>query len=159
MSKRDPEQKLWDDVRDSMVGRWHAQRHEDKYSKGIPDVSFGIQKRSEGWIELKVLRALPSAIGSDKPWDFSYDHFPGEQRNWLTERSKHGLGRVFLMCRFGDTGTLIWNWSRVNKLLGQAPLDRIIRAASAQWWHSPIDPEELERVLADNRVIEPRYKI
>lgn len=151
------ESKLWDDIQSGMVARWHAQRHEDKHSKGIPDVSFGIQKRAEGWIELKFLKRLP--IFTNKPWDFSLDHFTPEQRNWAEMRTKHGPGRVFLLCRFGDDLTCVWNWSRVRQLLGNEPLETIIKAANAQWWHSPIDVEELEHVLANNRIIQPRFRL
>jgi len=160
VSKRDPEQQLWDDIRGAMVGRWHAQRHEDRYSTGIPDVSFGIGRRSDGWVELKYLPKWPaSRMACNKPWDFSYDHFTAEQRNWMSLRARHGTGRVFLICRFGDTCTLVWNWARIEKLLGVAPLDKVVKAASAQWWHAPIDPEELEQVLSGNRIIPPRFRI
>lgn len=155
--KRDPEQKLWDDVRVCMTGRWHAQRHEDRYSTGIPDVSYGIGRKADGWIELKVIKRMPAFC--DKPWDFSYDHFTADQRNWLDLRHKHGTGRVFLMCRFAEAGTVAWKWDRVRPLLGTQPLERIIRAANAQWWHSPIDPSELEQVLTSSRVIPPRFSI
>lgn len=151
------EAKLWEDIQQGMMTRWHAQRHEDKHSTGIPDVSFGIQKRAEGWIELKFLKRLPDFTG--RPWDFKYDHFYPEQRNWAEQRTRHGPGRVFLMCRFGDELTCIWNWSRVRELLGQAPLETVIKAANAQWWHSPIDFAELEHVLANNRIIQPRYRL
>lgn len=151
------EDKLWEDIRDGMATRWHAQRHEDKYSKGIPDVSFGIAKRTDGWVELKFLPRLPTF--SDKPWDFRLDHFTPEQRNWAEMRTKHGPGRVFLLCRFGSELTVIWNWSRIRGLLGQATLDTVIRAANAQWWHGAIDCDELTNVLANNRVIQPRYRL
>lgn len=151
------EAKLWEDVQQGMTARWHAQRHEDKHSTGIPDVSFGIHKKSEGWIELKYLKRLPDFCG--KPWDFKYDHFTADQRNWLEQRTRHGMGRVFLMCRFGNELTVIWNWTRVRALLGQEPLEKIIKAASAQWWHGGIDFAELEHVLANNRIIEPRFKL
>lgn len=156
-AKRDPEQILWDDIREGMTARWHPQRHEDRFSTGIPDVSYGIQKLTDGWVELKYLRRLPEF--SSKPWDFRLDHFTPEQRNWAEMRTRHGTGRVFLLCRFGEELTAIWNWSRIRGLLGQATLDTVIRAANAQWWHSPIDFAELELVLARNRVVEPRYKI
>jgi hypothetical protein len=151
------EAKLWEDIQQGMTARWHCQRHEDKYSTGIPDVSFGIQKRSEGWIELKWLNRLPEFNG--KPWDFKYDHFTSDQRNWLEMRTRHGGGRVFLLCRFGADLTCVWNWNRVRTLLGAAPLEDIIKAANAQWWHSGIDFEELEHVLANNRIIQPRYRL
>lgn len=148
---------LWDRIRDGMSSRWHAQRHEDKYSTGIPDVSYGIGRRGEGWIELKFLKTYPRT-GEDQPWDFKLDHFTPEQRNWLTQRSKHGTGRVFLLCQFGDTVTGIWQWPKLREVLGKQPLHEIEKAASALWWHCPIDFTELSSVLADNRKIPCRYR-
>jgi hypothetical protein len=150
------EAKLWDDVRCGMNTRWHAQRHEDKYSTGIPDVSYGIKRLADGWIELKYTPALPTP--GDGPWDFSMHHFTPEQRNWLEKRTKHGTGRVFLMARMGPV-TAIWNWNRIRELLGRANFKTIMNASNAQWWHGPIDFEELTSVLANNRTIPPRFKL
>jgi len=147
---------LWDRTRDGMGPRWHAQRHEDKHSKGIPDVSYGIARRAEGWIELKFLKRYPIKV--EEPFDFKLDHFIPEQRNWLTLRRRHGLGRVFLMCQFGDTLTAIWDWRNLEPLLGKAPIGKIEQAASGLWWHGPVDYEELSSILADNRKIPCRYK-
>lgn len=151
------EEKLWDDLRDGMSARWHHQRHEDKYSKGIPDVSYGIAGLADGWIELKYVEKFPANPGKEG-WDFGYRHFTADQRNWLTLRRKYGQGRVFLMCRFGDKVTAIWDWRKLAPLLGRASLNEILAAASAQWWHGPIDCTELEQVLASNRVIKPRFR-
>ena len=151
------EAKLWGDIQSGMVARWHAQRHEDKHSTGIPDVSFGIGRRSEGWVELKYLPEMPN-LSSNKPWDFKYDHFTSDQRNWLELRLRHGTGRLFLLCRFGDDLTALWNWERMRLRLGVQPLRDIINAANAQWWHG-VDFGELENVLTNSRVIPPRFKI
>lgn len=149
------EAKLWEDVRDGMTTRWHAQRHEDKYSKGIPDVSFGIGRKADGWVELKYLPAWPSG---SRPWDFSFDHFTAEQRNWLEMRLRHGTGRVFMLCGFGPQGAAIWNWARLRDKLGLVAFDEILRASNAQWQHG-IDYEELTNVLANNRIIAPRFRL
>lgn len=148
---------LWEETRNGMLTKWHAQRHEDKYSTGIPDVSYGIGKRAEGWIELKYLKRLPEM--TEKPWDFKYDHYTSDQRNWMRLRQRHGPGRVFLMCRFGDTLTAIWNIARIQDLLGKAPLETIIKAANAQWWHHDVDYGELAEVLTNNRIIKPRFSL
>lgn len=149
------EANLWERTRDGMIGRWHAQRHEDKHSKGIPDVSYGIARRGDGWIELKYLDRYPTKPG---PWDFKLDHFTPEQRNWLSSRAKHGTGRVFIMAQFGDRLTAIWQWAKLEPLLGRASFADIEKAASALWWHGPVDFAELTTVLADNRVIPCRYR-
>lgn len=47
-----PEQLVWSALQRRMVGEWIAQRHEDRYSPGIPDVSF-VRNGVSGWIELK----------------------------------------------------------------------------------------------------------
>ncbi|MBT9158767.1 MAG: hypothetical protein DDT26_00014 [Dehalococcoidia bacterium] len=143
---RDPEQKLWDDIRDAMVGRWHAQRHEDRYAQGVPDVSFGLGRTTEGWIELKCLGSWPG-FHRPGPWNFANHHLTPEQRNWMDQRIKHGLGRVFLVCRFGDEATLIWRWAALAPLLGVGTIQEIAAAASAQWWHGPIDGEDLFKVI------------
>lgn len=147
---------LWDRVSAGMTTRWHAQRHEDKYSKGIADVSYGIARRGDGWIELKFKKRYPADPAA--PFDFTLDHFPAEQRNWLSQRAKFGTGRVFLMCQFGDTLTAIWHWPKLQPLLGKASMEEIEKAASALWWFTPIDFEELTSVLADNRKIPCRYR-
>lgn len=150
------EDALWDRIRDGMATRWHAQRHEDKYSTGIPDVSYGIERIGDGWIELKFLDRYPKY--PNKPWDFALDHFTPQQRNWLEMRHRHGTGRVFVMAQFGDTLTAIWAWSSLRSLLGVRSFIDIERAASALWWSPRIDYSELAIVLASNRKIPTRYK-
>lgn len=108
------EAQLWDKVRNAMGGRWHAQRHEDKHSKGIADVSYGVAG-ADGWIELKVVERFET--NPDGMWDFSLHKFPPEQRNWLRQRAKFGSGRVFLMSSFGDKLILMWRWSDLQPLL------------------------------------------
>jgi hypothetical protein len=47
-----PEQKVWDQFRRAAPEGLMLQRHEDKFSLGIPDVSF-MWAGTSGWVELK----------------------------------------------------------------------------------------------------------
>jgi len=49
-----PEQAAWAQLRLAMDDYWVAQRHEDRFSVGIPDVSFVLPGGQGGWIELKA---------------------------------------------------------------------------------------------------------
>lgn len=142
---------FWNTIRDGMGGSWHAQRHEDKYSTGIADVSFGMGRLSDGWIELKYKPAHP--IDVKRAWDFTRDHFTPEQRNWLTQRAKHGTGRVFLAAQLG-TVYYLWSWPKLEPLLGMKNFDVISKAAIGVW--SPrIDFTEFRQALLNGRRQEP----
>ena len=65
-----------------MGGRWHHQRHEDKYSSDVPDISFAYMDH-HGWIELKT--AKDNEVIKLRPG----------QINWLLKRGGHS----FLMVR------------------------------------------------------------
>lgn len=67
-----------------MGTRWDAQSHEDKYSIGIPDLSFAI-RGVNGWIELKQIAKYKSP--TMKPAKYT-----SPQVNWLNRRNKHGGG-------------------------------------------------------------------
>lgn len=89
------ERALWQYMRDHLR---HCdidmQRHEDKLSKGVPDVSYGFH-RVNGWIELKYI---------EQPKDpdnlLRCPHFTGTQRRWLMDRGTHG-GHCFVMLQVG----------------------------------------------------------
>jgi len=138
---REPEQKLWDHVRAGMASRWDAQRHEDRYATGIPDVSFGIHGK-DGWIELKHLHKGPA--NQDRPWDFAYDHLTSDQRNWMTRRARQGSGRVFVLAQIGDLFCL-WRWQALEPRLGHATFAELCRLGTC--WRNRIAFHELEAVL------------
>lgn len=74
---------------------WDAQSHEDKYSLGIPDLSFGA-RGVNGWIELKQIPTWPKLEhGLAKP-----DKYTSIQLNWLRNRNKKG-GHCFVMVKVG----------------------------------------------------------
>lgn len=79
------ETKFWGKISMAMSGAWDAQRHEDKISLGIPDVSFGF-KGKNGWIELKYLEDYPKKESSP----IRIKHFTPEQKIWLEVRQMFG---------------------------------------------------------------------
>ena len=139
------EARLWDQFRSGMAGRWDAQRHEDRYSPGIPDVSYGIGSHADGWIELKYLPKLPRA--REAPWSFPRGHLRPDQVNWMTRRARTGTGRVFLACRFGMENVFIWRWVVLAELLGKSSFEGIARAADGAWPTAGINFEELTSIL------------
>lgn len=89
-----PEKLLWQRVKTCMGTIWDCQRHEEKYSVGIPDVSFAM-KGINGWLELKYLKEWP------KSGPVLIPHFTPQQKNWLYKRNEHG-GNCFLLLQIGD---------------------------------------------------------
>lgn len=85
MSRRLPEQLLWDDLREAMGTLWFARRVEDKLGPGLPDVSFAGRKRRYMWMELKALPKLPSENRT-----FDIEHFTAEQRAFGLQSLQHG---------------------------------------------------------------------
>ena len=78
------ERTFWEYLHGLMGSRWHAQRHEDRYSTGIADVSYGC-KGVDGWIELKVLDHRPSLI---RPYNLPC--LSTDQRSWLFQKGTKG---------------------------------------------------------------------
>lgn len=73
-------------MRREMGRDWDAQRHEDRYSVDIPDVSFALPHGVAGWVELK-------AEGKSGEFEVS----PGQIR-WMLRRARLGV-RCVLMAR------------------------------------------------------------
>lgn len=99
-----PEQKLWDDLRDSMAPYWFARRIEDRLGAGLPDLMFIINrsKRRTSWMELKVLPSLPNERRM-----FDIPHFTADQRGFgLTVLEHGGAVAWWLMTRCGDVDHL-----------------------------------------------------
>ena len=89
---------------------WAAQRHEDKHTKGIPDVSYSMNGVN-GWIELKTVE-----VG--KAGKVSIPHFTTEQRQWLKRHGRRG-GHCFLFVEITNSKQL---WSSLYVLV---PYDKI----------------------------------
>ena len=98
--------------------RVDATRHEDKFSLGVPDVSFGFNGIN-GWIELKFLPKWPS--NPDAPVKFR--KFKPEQRNFLVSRGMAG-GHCFLLALIGNKNPreiIMWSWEDVSSIYRGKP--------------------------------------
>lgn len=89
---------MWVHLAAQMRGRWDAQRHEDRYSVGIPDLSFALGG-VDGWLELKTIPAWPIR----KATKVRVRHLTPEQVNWLGRREAAGFGAVFLLLAVGES--------------------------------------------------------
>jgi len=97
-----PEQKFWDDLRETMRGQWFARRVEDRLGAGLPDLLFALRKRRSAWMELKVLPKLPAERRV-----FDIEHFTADQRGFgLSMRDNGGVNSWWLMTRMGDVDHL-----------------------------------------------------
>ena len=91
------EQALWQNLKTKMRGKWHVQRHEDRLSPGIPDLSFVCQGVA-GWMELKYMEAWPKR--ADTLTDIGLSVV---QKAWMDAYVKHG-GLAFVLLQVGHGG-------------------------------------------------------
>jgi hypothetical protein len=122
-----------------MKGRWHAVRHEDRCTPGVPDVSYGMKGKC-GWIELKALPKWPRNLKA-------IVKLPGltpDQKAWLRDRGSQS-GSCYLMIRIGRD-YLLYRWHVVH-LLGSLDTTGMYRTARAFWSRS-IDWDEFEEFLS-----------
>lgn len=135
-----PEQKLWSYLSSIMGARWDAQRHEDKYATGVPDVSFGIGG-VQGWIELKVVSGWPARSATI----ISLPTFSPDQRNWLNRRHAKG-GHCFILLQVNRT-YLLFTGDRAFDNLGRTWTKTDVEVESICHWVGHIFPARLEEVL------------
>lgn len=148
------EDDLWQETQGLLNGLWHGQRHEDKHSRGIPDVSFGIGRTVEGWIELKQIDRVPHP--TDR-WDLPLTYFTPQQRNWLRLRAQFGTGKLYLyLCT--PTMRFLWPWKRLESLLGHAQWAEIEDAAIGVW-QGPPPALELANALKTGKKVPRRFKL
>ena len=93
---RKPEKQLYNKLKREMNNIWDMQSHEDKYSVGVPDVSYGLEGMN-GWIELKRVLKYPKKSQTV----IQLPHFTGQQRNWLERRQEKG-GNCWLLLQVED---------------------------------------------------------
>ena len=126
---RQHETNFWKQLNRAMRGRWHAQRHEDSSSVGIPDVSAGIGGHTDVWIELKALAKPPVRRFTPR--------IRVNQLNWLEKRGTAGHGACFVMTRVASRGPFIitpWNKAReFNK--GVDDIDRVCATSKHAFEH------------------------
>lgn len=126
------EARLWQYLRDGMGARWAAQRHEDKYSTGIPDVSYSTN--CHGWIELKYVARPPVKATNLVP----VPHFTAAQRNWIRQHGSRG-GRCWILLQVEKT-YLLFSWE-LAPMVGFSTLSELKRSASRGWENTISWPE------------------
>ena len=125
------ERKFWQWLDGKVGNLWHAQRHEDKHSVGIPDVSYGCMG-TQGWIELKSLTAWPRK---------GFPALSVEQANWLAKRGGKG-GKCWLLVDYNDM-LLLFTW--FNTMALQENENDFIGARKLVSWYGykkTFDPNE-----------------
>lgn len=131
---REPEQRVWDSLALRTRPRILWQRHEDRYSAGIPDLS-GVFKGRTFWCELKAATG-GRALGLRQ-----------RQLNWMLERHEHGAPCILLVRRAPNE----WAGCAVDKgnharLTAGAGFDDIVYMGRAE-----IDPAHLiQGLIADS---------
>lgn len=122
-----------------MGRRWDVQSHEDQFSLGIPDLSYGIGG-TNGWIELKRVRKWPSRASTK----VDLDHFTANQVNWLSLRGKMG-GSCFILVQV-STEYFIFSffWGR---MLRAGMTKEEFRVGCIQSWRGSINPDQLALIL------------
>jgi hypothetical protein len=131
------EHRLWEYLRDGMGGAWAAQRHEDKLSTGIPDVSYSISRH--GWIELKYISTKPSKSTSI----LRIPHYTEDQRNWLTSHGSRA-GLCFLLLQVEKT-YMVFDWTKAWRVATLPYADH--EAMATAMWKGKIDWGQLRRIL------------
>lgn len=126
-----------------MGTRWSVQSHEDRFSIGVPDLSYGAEGVN-GWIELKQLKDWPKREATKVPLK-SAAHFSVEQVNWLLKRGKKG-GNCYLLVKVGQE-YFLFDYTKVQPLWKGLTQDTF-REQCLGYWKSQIDPVELIRLLS-----------
>ena len=133
--RRGPEKQFWTWLDATIAGLWHVQRHEDKYSVGIPDLSYGANGKN-GWIELKAYDKWPSG---------PLPHFTAEQLNWLQNRGRKG-NNCWLLVRINRT-ILLFKWDKLNALRTNNCKKKTMVLLSEKIWDETFDRKEFIRLI------------
>lgn len=122
-----------------MGTRWDVQSHEDKYSTGIPDISFGAGGIN-GWIELKQIPAWSPSGAAVKPGEYT-----PEQVNWLNRRGKKG-GHCFVFVKVGKDEYFLFRHHNARDVAhGMAKGNYY--TSCLKYWIKSINPDDLIKIL------------
>lgn len=135
------ESDLWTKLKNGMGDRWDAQRHEDKFQLGIPDVSFGLPGVN-GWIELKFLKEYPKRRDSV----IRIEHYTENQRQWLYRRWKMA-GHVFLLIQISNEFFLFTGQEMA--LLGNVGNREWYIDRALWYWKKKINFDQLTQLLLE----------
>ena len=126
---------FWRYLSSVMKGFWEVQRHEDKHSVGIPDLSFTINRH--GWMELKAVSPLKDKV--------HIPHFSEQQKNWMFRFGRRG-GGVWLFVKLVSAKPryCLIDWQTAQDLGTSLEW---IEKHSMRVWCGKISPHELAEVL------------
>lgn len=124
---------------EGMGRRWDYQRHEDRYSEGIPDFSYALEGVN-GWIETKYVKSFPS----DPKRELILHHFTPSQVNWLRKRGSYG-GHCFVFIQVGKEYFLFSSY--YARTLRHGANREFYTSNSVAWWENSIDFEKLAFLL------------
>lgn len=136
-----PENRLKKYLIKIMGTRWDIQSHEDRYSLGIPDLSYGA-KGVNGWIELKQVKDWP--MKPDTPVDLN--HFTPLQVNWLRRRGKKG-SRCYVLIKISNEYFVFSFLSAMSLRAGMTRKEFYEDCILS--WDGLIYPDELLEVLTN----------
>ncbi len=124
-----------------MGTRWHVQSHEDRYSEGIPDLSFGVVG-ANGWIELKQVEKWPVRANTVvKPKKFT-----PAQANWLLRRGKKA-GFCYVLVKVAQHDFFLFHFMGA-RALREGRTKEWYLANNLKHWSRNIDPAELAGLLS-----------
>lgn len=140
-----PERLLWEQIRAGMGYAWHCQRHEDRFTVGIPDVSFGIGGR-DGWMELKSIAKPPR----DPSAPFDIPGLSVAQRNWMNVRIAHGApDRCFVFVRVEEPRAYVLHrWDRLRNYLGKRSY-RVFTGKALGFWMGSVSWAHFAEALSN----------
>lgn len=143
---RKPEQKVWDYLDRQMGRRWHVQRHEDRYSLDIPDLSYGLGG-TDGWIELKTIPRWPA--NPAKP--VAIPHLRPGQVNWIEDRNRYGNCNTWMLLVVGATPAIA-EWALIPGSDLRKIYDRTLTEADIKFAYRVCSGPEIADVLGFNLV-------
>lgn len=123
-----------------MGTRWHVQSHEDKYSDGIPDLSFGMSGVS-GWIELK---AIPWPNTKHNP-TLKPKRYTNIQVNWINRRGKKS-GCCFVFVKVGPRDYYLFGYWNARDIKHGQTLSWY-QDHCLKHWRGSVCPVELSKEL------------
>lgn len=108
------------------------ERHEDKFTSGIPDCSFGAQGKG-GWVELKTYDCWPR-----NPNDpLAFTDLKATQVNWSIKRGRAQGSVWFLVAVANDWFLISWRYARK---LGELTRMELLEASDV-WGSFPMSRE------------------
>lgn len=125
------EKSMWEVIRRNMKGSWTVDRHEDRVTLGVPDLSYAMNdgtRKVQGWIELKCIDKFNNDMNSVTP----IKHFTGVQRRWLKTRQEVG-GSTWLFLKVGRNTWMLFKGDVAAENVGRVSEYKLREVATGVW--------------------------